>query len=45
MAAHGKLEEFNSKNEDWELYKECLLQYFVAKDVLVDSTLAKLFTT
>jgi len=33
MAAHGKLEEFNSKHEDWESYEERLQQYFVANGV------------
>jgi len=30
MAAHGKLEEFNSQHEDWESYEERLEQYFIA---------------
>jgi len=30
MAAHGKLEEFNSRHEDWESHEERLQQYFVA---------------
>ena len=33
MAAHGKLEEFNSRHEDWESYEERLQQYFVANGV------------
>jgi len=33
MAAHGKLEEFNCRQEDWESYEERLQQYFVANGV------------
>ena len=33
MAAHGKLEQFHIGQEDWESYKECLQQYFVANDI------------
>ena len=32
MAAHGKLEQFHVGQEGWELYKERLQQYFVAKE-------------
>ena len=32
MAAHGKLEPFHVGQDDWESYKECLQQYFVAND-------------
>ena len=33
MAAHGKLEQFHVGQEEWDTYKECLQQYFVANDI------------
>ena len=33
MAAHGKLEQFHVRQEDWESYEERLQQYVVANDI------------
>ena len=32
-ATHGHLGEFDSTQEEWELYTECLEQYLTANDV------------
>ena len=33
MAAHGKLDQFHTGQDDWESYEERLQQYFVANNV------------
>ena len=33
MAAHGKLDQFHTGQDDWESYEERLQQYLVANDV------------
>ena len=36
MATYGSIGEFNSTQEDWLLYTECLVQYFLANGISED---------
>ena len=45
MAAHGKLDQFHTGQDNWESYEERLQQYFVANDVDAEKQRAILLST